>query len=60
MKEKVQTIHHHEYFKDTDYEKYLPKIKYHFDEPSADSAFFSNFKVAELAKKYVTVTLTGD
>lgn len=60
IKDHLKTIHHHEYFKESDFDKYLPKVAYHFDEPAADSAFFSNLKVAELAKWYVTVSLTWD
>lgn len=60
IKSYLKTLHHHEYFIENDYKKYLDKIEYNFDEPLADTAIFSNLKVAELAKQHVSVSLTWD
>lgn len=40
--------------------KLLPKIIWHFDEPSADPSSFAEYLISEKAKKYVTVSLVGE
>lgn len=40
--------------------KFLPEIIWHFDEPIADPAAIPVYLLSELAKKYVTVVLTGE
>ncbi|EKD99912.1 MAG: hypothetical protein ACD_22C00136G0007 [uncultured bacterium] len=39
---------------------FLPKYSYYFDEPFADYAAFPTYVLSELARKHVTVVLTGD
>jgi len=38
----------------------LPEMVYFFDEPFADAAFLPTFTLSELARRHVTVVLTGD
>jgi asparagine synthase (glutamine-hydrolysing) len=38
----------------------LPKIIWHFDEPSSDPSSIAEYLISEKAKKYVTVTLVGE
>jgi len=54
------TEHHHYYFKQKDFEELINKIAYYYDEPFSDNAIFPTLKISEIAKKYVTVILTGD
>lgn len=54
------TKHHHEYFKQEDFEKMIEDISYYYDEPFADYSSFPTTFVSQLAKKYVSVVLTGD
>src|SRR4030043_2465938 len=41
-------------------EELLPKLVYHFEEPYADSSSIITYMVCRLAKKYVSVVITGD
>lgn len=51
---------HHEFIVDPSNAEILPKIVWHFDEPIADPAAIPTYLLSELAKKYVTVVLTGE
>jgi len=50
---------HHEYSVDAEIEDVLPRLIKTFDEPFADSSAVPTFCLAELAKKHVTVALSG-
>ncbi|HWR17314.1 MAG TPA: asparagine synthase (glutamine-hydrolyzing) [Terriglobales bacterium] len=50
---------HHEIIVKPDVAELLPKLIWHMDEPIADSAFVTTFLVSELARKSVTVILSG-
>ncbi len=50
---------HHEIFVKPDATALLPKLMWHLDEPVADSAFITTYLVAELARRDVTVILSG-
>lgn len=51
---------HHEFIVKPSKINILPKIVWHFDEPVADPAAIPVYLISELAKKYVTVVLTGE
>lgn len=51
---------HHEFIVEPKAIKFLPKIIWHFDEPIADPAAIPIYLLSELAKKHVTVVLTGE
>jgi asparagine synthase (glutamine-hydrolysing) len=55
-----KTIHHHYYFKEQDFIKLLDDYAFVYDEPFADYSGFPCIKISELAKKDVTVCLSGD
>jgi len=54
------TNHHHEYFKESDFEEMFNDISYHYDEPFGDFSSFPSMFVSEFAKKDVTVALSWD
>ena len=54
------TKHHHEYFREKDFERMIDDISFYYDEPFADYSNFPTRFVCELAKKDVTVSLSGD
>ncbi len=54
------TKHHHEYFRQKDFERMIDDISFYYDEPFADYSNFPTRFVCELAKKDVTVSLSGD
>ena len=58
--ERMSTKHHHDYFNDKDFEKLLNEVIYTYDEPFSDSSVFPTLKVSKLAKRHVTVSLSGD
>jgi asparagine synthase (glutamine-hydrolysing) len=51
---------HEELVVDPDVAGLLPRIVWHSDEPSADSSAVAVFLVAELARRHVTMALSGD
>lgn len=54
------TQHHCEYLHVNDLLKLMPDFLHHYDEPFFDSAAFPTMAVSRLARRYVTVSLTGD
>jgi len=38
----------------------LPRVVHHFDEPFADSSAIPTYYISEIARRYVTVALSGD
>lgn len=53
-------IPHHEWTADLDLAETLPRMVYFADSPFADSSFFPTYRLAEFARKQVTVALSGD
>jgi asparagine synthase (glutamine-hydrolysing) len=51
---------HHEMRVEANAAELLPKLIWHFDEPMADSSALPTWHVAQLARRDVTVALTGD
>jgi len=51
---------HHEYVVQPQAADVLPKIAWHFDEPLADSSAVPTWYVCEMARRNVTVALSGD
>lgn len=51
---------HHEFIVKADMSKILPKLAWVYDEPFGDKSALPTFFVSKLAKKYVTVVLSGD
>lgn len=51
---------HHEYTVRPDAVDVLPRIAHHFDEPLADSSAVPTWYVCEMARRSVTVALSGD
>ncbi|MFA6650041.1 MAG: asparagine synthase (glutamine-hydrolyzing), partial [archaeon] len=56
----VNTDHHVKILTEKDFFKYLEKVPFHYDEPFADSSQIPTMAVSDFAKKYVTVSLSGD
>ncbi len=54
------TQHHHAYFTEEEFEKILPTISEYYDEPFGDYSNFPTMFVSQLARKEVTVALSGD
>ncbi|OAQ21129.1 asparagine synthase (glutamine-hydrolyzing) [Thermosulfurimonas dismutans] len=54
------TRHHHYYFKEPDFEKLLEIYSRVYDEPFGDYSGFPTYKVSEMARRHVTVVLSGD
>lgn len=50
---------HHEFIVKPDAVDLLPKIIHHFDEPFADSSAISTYLVSQVARKHITVALSG-
>ncbi|MDH7569876.1 MAG: asparagine synthase (glutamine-hydrolyzing), partial [Armatimonadota bacterium] len=50
---------HHEFIVDPGTVELLPRIVWHLDEPLADASAIPNFLVAQMARRFVTVALTG-
>lgn len=60
VKKEFGTNHHHAYFEEKNFEALLETISYYYDEPFGDYSNFPTMFVSELAKKDVTVSLSGD
>lgn len=60
VKNHFKTKHHHYFFTEKDFENIVDKYSIMYDEPFADYSGFPTYKVSELAKKNVTVVLSGD
>ncbi len=60
VKDYFKTNHHHYYFKEKDFEGLIDKYAWIYDEPFGDYSGFPTYKVSEIAKKFVTVSLSGD
>jgi len=60
VKDYYKTKHHHHYFKEEDFEKMISQYAYMYDEPFGDYSGFPTAKVSEIARKKVTVALSGD
>ncbi|MBS3147274.1 asparagine synthase (glutamine-hydrolyzing) [Candidatus Woesearchaeota archaeon] len=56
----VNTKHHHAYFTEADYEELLFAVNKFYDEPFGDDSLFPTLKLSALARKHVTVSLSGD
>ena len=54
------TDHTEMYITEGEAQKIVPKLKYYYSEPFADSSQIPTMLVSELAKKKVTVALSGD
>ncbi len=59
-KDYFKTVHHHHYFTKSDFNRIISIYPEMYDEPFGDYSGFPTYMVSEIAKKYVTVTLTGD
>ena len=51
---------HHELVVDPDVAALVPRLVWHSDEPSADSSAIPVYLVSELARRHVTMALSGD
>lgn len=60
MADYLGTEHHTKILEEQDFYRLLKKIPLYYDEPFADSSQIPTMFVSELAKKYVTVSLSGD
>lgn len=60
VKNAFGTKHHHTYFTKKDFERLLPSYAQVYDEPFGDFSGFPTTVVSELARKHVTVALSGD
>ncbi len=60
VKDYFKTNHHHYYFKEEDFEKLIDKYSWIYDEPFGDYSGFPTYKVSEMAKQFVSVSLSGD
>jgi len=59
-KEYFRTKHHHYYFKEKDFQNLFDTYSFVYDEPFSDWSGFPTYKVNEIAKEHVTVSLSGD
>jgi len=51
---------HHELIVTPDAQSVIPRLVWHYNEPFADSSAVPTYFVAQLARRHVTVALTGD
>jgi len=54
------STHHHEYFVNPDAVGILEKLVWHLDEPFADASAIPTYYVSQVARKNVTVAVSGD
>ena len=54
------TKHHHKYFREDDLIRLLPVFPEVYDEPFGDYSGFPTYEVSDLARRFVTVSLSGD
>jgi asparagine synthase (glutamine-hydrolysing) len=59
MAQRFQTDHC-EFILDADFEDILPRLMSHMEEPFADSSLLPTYYVSQLARRHVTVALSGD
>jgi asparagine synthase (glutamine-hydrolysing) len=57
--ERIHANHHEQYIRDEPAE-IVKKLVWHFDEPFADSSMVPTYYVSKMARKFVTVALSGD
>ena len=60
VKDYFKTNHHHYYFKEKDFEELIDKYSKIYDEPFGDYSGFPTYKVSNIAKQFVSVSLSGD
>ena len=60
VKDYFKTNHHHYYFKEKDFEELIDKYSWIYDEPFGDYSGFPTYKVSNMAKQFVSVSLSGD
>jgi len=60
VSEKFQTEHHELSFSSKDVIKLIPKLVKQYDEPFGDPSMIPTYMVSELARKHVTVSLSGE
>ncbi len=60
VSKKFNTKHNVIKFFAKDVRELMPKLIYHYDEPFADPSMIPTFLVSKVARKYVTVSLSGD
>ncbi len=59
-KDFFKTKHHHYYFKKKDFNELLEIIFNYYDEPFSDISMFPTFFISKIAKREVSVVLSGD
>lgn len=57
---KYQTNHHEIVLHASDVKELIPKLVYHYDEPFGDSSMIPTYLVSNIARQFVTVSLSGD
>ena len=60
IKNLFKTKHHHKYFHESDFDEVLKNIFYYFDEPFFDFSMFPSITLSNMARKFITVSLSGD